>query len=65
MKYYPTGMVVFTFNPSIWEAEAGGSLNETSLVCIVSSRTARAKQRNPTEKKKTCYPDQISRPLSV
>jgi hypothetical protein len=35
-------MVVHTFNPSIWEAEAGGSL---------SSRTARATQRNPVSRK--------------
>jgi hypothetical protein len=36
------------FNPSIWEAEAGRSLEfKASLVSIVSSRTARAPQRNP------------------
>jgi hypothetical protein len=35
------GVVVHTFNPSTWEAEAGGFL---------SSRTARAIQRNPVSK---------------
>jgi hypothetical protein len=39
--------VVHAFNPSTWEAEAGGSLeSEASLVYRVSSRTARATQRN-------------------
>jgi hypothetical protein len=49
-------MVVHAFNPSTWEAEAGRSLSlsfawssefEASLVYKVSSRTARATQRNP------------------
>ena len=40
-------MVVHTFNPSTWEAEAGGA----SLVYKVSSRTARTTQRNPVSKK--------------
>ena len=45
-------MVAHTFNPSTWEAEAGGSLEfEASLVYKVSSRTARAIQRNPVSKK--------------
>jgi hypothetical protein len=46
-------VVVHTFNPSIWEAEAGRfSVNsEFSLVYRVSSRTARAIQRNPVSKK--------------
>jgi hypothetical protein len=37
-------VVVNAFNPSTWEAEAGGFLSEfeASLVYIVSSRTARA-----------------------
>jgi hypothetical protein len=35
------GMVVHAFNPSTWEAEAGGFL---------SLRTARAIQRNPVSK---------------
>jgi hypothetical protein len=34
------------YNPSTWEAEAG-------LVYRVSSRTARATQRNPVSKNKT------------
>jgi hypothetical protein len=37
-------MVVHTFNPTTWEAEAGGFL---------SLRTARATQRNPVLKNKT------------
>jgi hypothetical protein len=46
-------VVVHTFNPSTWEAEAGGSLEfEASLVYRVSSRTARATQKNPVSKKK-------------
>jgi hypothetical protein len=46
------GVVAHTFNPSTWEAEAGGSLEfEASLVYKVSSRTARAIQRNPVSKK--------------
>jgi hypothetical protein len=41
-------VLVHTFNPSTWEAEAGGSLEfEASLVYRASSRTARATQRNP------------------
>ena len=40
------------FNPSTWEAEAGGFLSfEASLLYIVSSRTAKAIQRNPIKKK--------------
>ena len=39
-------MVAHAFNPSTWEAEA-------SLVYTVSSRTARATQRNPVLKNKT------------
>jgi hypothetical protein len=37
-------VVVHAFNPSTWEAEAGEFL---------SSRSARATQRNPVSKKKT------------
>ena len=43
-------MVVHTFNPSTWEAEAGYEL-KASLVYSVSSRIARATQRNPVLKK--------------
>ena len=45
-------MVVHTFNPSTWEAEAGRWISEfkASLVYRVSSRTARAIQRNPDSK---------------
>jgi hypothetical protein len=45
-------MVAHAFNPSTREAEAGGFLSsEASLVYKVSSRTARAIQRNPVSKK--------------
>ena len=41
------------FNPSTWEAEACGFLSfEASLFYKVSSRTARAIQRNPVQKEK-------------
>ena len=44
-------MVAHAFNPSTWEAEAGGFLEfEASLVYKVSSRTARATQGNPVSK---------------
>jgi hypothetical protein len=47
------GMVAHAFNPSTWEAEAGRfSEFEASLVYRVSSRTARATQRNPVSKNK-------------
>jgi hypothetical protein len=45
-------MVAHSFNPSTQEAEAGGSLFDTNLVYIVSSRTANATQRNPVSKRK-------------
>ena len=42
------------FNPSTWETEEGRFLEfESSLVYRVSSRTARATQRNPVSKKQT------------
>ena len=44
------GVVAHAFNPSTWEAEAGGFLSEASLVYKVSSRIARAIQRNPASK---------------
>jgi hypothetical protein len=44
-------VVVHAFNPSTWEAEAGGfSEFKASLVYRVSSRTARAIQKNPVSK---------------
>jgi hypothetical protein len=47
-------VVAHAFNPSTWEAEAGGFLSsEASLVYKVSSRTARATQRNPVSKSQT------------
>jgi hypothetical protein len=43
-------MVAHAFNPSTWEAEAGGIFEfEASLVYRVSSRTARL-QRNPVSR---------------
>jgi hypothetical protein len=42
-------VVAHAFNPSTREAEAGRFL---SSVCRVSSRTARATQRNPVSEKK-------------
>jgi len=41
--------VAHAFNPNIWEAEAGPFLEfeAISLIYRVSSRTARATQRNP------------------
>jgi hypothetical protein len=47
------GVVAHPFNPSTLEVEAGGFLSsEANLVYKVSSRTARAIQRNPVSKKK-------------
>jgi hypothetical protein len=47
------GMVVHAFNPSTWEGRGRRiSEFEASLVYKVSSRTARAIQRNPVSKKK-------------
>jgi hypothetical protein len=51
--FYWPGLVAHAFNPSTWEAEAGGFLSfDASLVYKVSSRTARAIQRNPVSKNK-------------
>jgi hypothetical protein len=46
------GVVAHAFNPSTREAEAGGFLFKASLVYKVSSRTARAIQKNPASKNK-------------
>jgi hypothetical protein len=62
-------MVAHAFNPSTWEAEAGSEF-EASLVYRVSSRTARATQRNPVSKQQQqrilCLPNReplyLSRP---
>jgi hypothetical protein len=45
--------VAHAFNPSTWEADRGRRMSEfkASLVYKVSSRTARATQRNPVSKK--------------
>jgi hypothetical protein len=46
-------VVAHAFNHSTWEAEAGGFLSfQASLVYRVSSRRARATQRNPVSKNK-------------
>jgi hypothetical protein len=56
-KSLEPGVVAHAFNPSTREAEAGGiSEFEASLVYKVSSRTARAIQRNPASKNKTKNP---------
>jgi hypothetical protein len=55
-KCFSRAVVAQAFNPRSWEAEAGGFLSsefEASLVYRVSSRTARAIQRNPVSKQKT------------
>jgi hypothetical protein len=47
------GVAAHAFNPSTQEAEAGGFLSSRlAVVYRVSSRTARAIQRNPVSKKK-------------
>jgi hypothetical protein len=46
-------VVAHAFNPSSREAEASGFEFEASLVYKVSSRTARAIQKNPVSKKKS------------
>jgi hypothetical protein len=46
-------MVAHAFNPSTREAEAGRFLSEAILIYRVSSRPARATQRNPVSKNKT------------
>jgi hypothetical protein len=50
-KHLESGVVEHAFNPSTREAEAGRFLSsEANLVYKVSSRTARAIQRNPVSK---------------
>jgi hypothetical protein len=44
-------VVAHAFNPSTQEAEAGGFLSSRPASSRVSSRTARATQRNPDSKK--------------
>jgi hypothetical protein len=45
-------VIVHTFNPNTWEAEAGASLRVRDQPHLQSSRTARATQRNPASKTK-------------
>jgi hypothetical protein len=53
IKIWSQAVVAHAFNPSTWEAEAGGFPEfKASLVYRVSSRTARAIQKNPVSKKK-------------
>jgi hypothetical protein len=49
-EYLCQAVVAHAFKLSTWEAEAGEFLSEGSLVYRVSSRTARATQRNPVSK---------------
>jgi hypothetical protein len=44
-------VVAYAFNPSTWEADRWISEFKASLVCRVSSRTARTTQRNRVSKK--------------
>jgi hypothetical protein len=47
-------VVAHAFNPSTWEAEAGGFLSSRPAWDYrVSSRTARTAQRNPVSNKQT------------
>jgi hypothetical protein len=51
ISYFSQAVLTHAFNPSTWEGEAGRfSEFEASLVYRVSSRTARAIQRNPVSK---------------
>jgi hypothetical protein len=47
-------VAVHAFNPSTWEAETGRQISEFKAILVygVSSRTARAIQRNPVSKPK-------------
>jgi hypothetical protein len=45
-------MVVHAFNPSTWEAEAGGFLSSRSAWSTVSSRTAKVHRETLSQKKK-------------
>jgi hypothetical protein len=53
-------VVVHTVNPSTWEAEADGFLSSRPAWSRVSSRTARATQRNPVSKNKQTKSDNFS-----
>ena len=60
-------MVAHTFNPSTWEAEAGRSEFEASLVYRVSSRTAKATGKPCQEKQnhKNLLQEWVSSPRKV
>jgi hypothetical protein len=52
IEEFTWAVVVYIFNPSTWEAEAGGFLSSRpAKVYRVSPRTARDIQRNPALKK--------------
>jgi hypothetical protein len=51
-RRFSPGMVAHTFNPSTWKVEAGGFLSLRPAWSRVSSRTAKATQRNPVSKNK-------------
>jgi hypothetical protein len=55
IKIIQTGwvVVVHAFNPSTWEAEAGRFLSSRPAWSRVSSRTARATQKDPVSENKT------------
>jgi hypothetical protein len=58
-------VVAHAFNPRTWEAEAGGFEFEVSLVYRVSSRTARATQRNPVSKNQNQPNKQTNKGISI
>jgi hypothetical protein len=51
-KAFYWAVVVHTFNPSTPESEVGGIEFKASLIYRVSSRIAKATQRNPVSKNK-------------
>jgi hypothetical protein len=63
MKIFSSRAVVaHAFNPSTWEAEAGGFLSlRPAWSTQVSSRTARVIQKNPVLKNKKKKPNQIDK----
>jgi hypothetical protein len=64
-------MAIYTFNPSIWEAEVGGSCEfETNQIYILCFRSVRATQKDPVSKEKLkpsvafcVYPDVLRKHL--
>jgi hypothetical protein len=64
-EYSELGVVVHTFNPSIWEAEVGGSEFVASLINRVISRTATDPQRNTVLKNQTPNQKPNNRKMSI